>query len=381
MSEQFTQSYGTKRLYQYGGYIFREANILNDLSTSVKTQQSNTVLIDGSIRLNGIDRNTVEDQTMTVSFLLKEGDNIDAIQYEFFREPQKVFFIHYSREGEIKILFNYAECLSLKDHGFDSRDSLNNKLTATFRFMTPFLYQCLDNLYLLDSKQYPAGDRNFWGDGHTKWADGTIWGNTDKLGINIKYENQTFDIMDKYFGCNCDFGYPLYYFDAYFKKETTLPTSVNISETKNLATAPINFQTKGSKLKLDGGFENNIVLLKLVVNLHAGDWVDLYNQDNNSSVRLTWLDSSPSGSPNIALSLYDFELYNVTAGNVQITDVSRYRIDINSEDALFFKSHYPHFLDPYFPVNERIKITTGNGSNSTVIPGTITIYNLPTYII
>jgi hypothetical protein len=373
---------GTKRLYQFGSYVFLEANFSVDMNTSAKIQLANPVGLNGSIRLNGDEADTIEDQNITVSFLAKDEDSVNTLQYEFFGKPKKIFFVHYKSEKEIEILFNYATCTSIKGQGYSSDDPLNNEFTATFRIMTPFLYRCLDNLYLLDSELYPASDRGYWGDGITTWqTSGTIWGDTDKLGVNLEYHNQKYELMNKYFGCNCDFGYPLLYFDAYFKKEIQLPTLAGTFDSFNLATTPILTQTKTFTTPLDGNYVNNIILLKIIASMQQNDWIQIDNQDDDTNVRLTWLDPNPAGSPNLVLSLYDFELYDLTNGNTLIKDISKYRIDVLGKDILSIESHWKSFLDPYFPPNQNIKISTGNQGTIQPINGSLQLYNLPTYLI
>jgi hypothetical protein len=372
---------GTKKLYQFGGYVFGETNFNSDYSTTAKVQQSNSVLLDGAIRLNGYDRNTIDDRTITVSFRIKDTESIDNLQFEFFGQPKKIFFVHYEKRGFINILFNYAECINLTGHGFSSGDVFNQEFTATFRLMSPFLYKCQENLYLLDSKLFPVSNRTYWGDGVTTWGGGAIWGDTSSLGVNLDLVNQSFATMDKYFGCNCEAGFPLFYYDAFIKKEFYLPTATALTQTANLATVNNTFQTLSSNLQLKGTFENRLIVVKILAILQQNQWIEITNQDNNSSIRITWLDPSPLGSPNLVLFANDFELYNFDQGNVPITDNNRFQIDVNSEDSLYFSSHYQSTYDPYFPINENIKITTGQGGNILPLAGSITIYNQPTYII
>lgn len=369
-----------KLIYQYGNaiepnYIFFKGKFQKNIATSVKTMYSDSFYIDGQVDMLQKTKARKNSYELECTFYnsFNSPYSLDYINRVFYGEPRLSFYYDYAYDPTAgknqrefgKIYYNYTRCIKPPNQSESQRDNMEkNDLVSDviLKPNTPYFYDCSDDVEYVLYTDYTAAVR--------QWDNNSLqWDNVSNLGWD--YATNQFAVVSGLSNANKldyftnkkpdDPKYILFLKDRFFNRDTK-QTNRNyvINETQNANTSS-DYVT--NDILQNASADTDIYRIELN-QMAPNQTVEIKNLTNNSGIKITWLESSPSNAVLVYNSYYK-KLYETTS-ETEI-DSSKYSIQIPTENAraLYFRGLVNPFRIRELPY-EQIRITNQGVNNLTV---------------
>jgi hypothetical protein len=375
---------GDKILYQFGDaledyYIFAKYGLNYTLKPGVKTIRETSAIYDGESRINNTNANFKTDYILEVVFTMNiyEQGGINYLNKIFGdRKIRKIFLYEKDLYNQIsKFYFNWAEVVEPPTQVNEEQESLgleNRKYSTKIRFLTPYFYECDDNLRYFSATDFEA-NKLYWSSTaipgqNNSWGNTTVpkpyWGKTylsafPKVStLNANSQSALFDIaLPKS---------PLQFKDRILAREDYTFASTGIfttTLTTNNATT-----TNTSGLNLNTTSENRLFRLKFSA-LGQNETISIKNISNNSDILITW-NYQVANTNDIEFNSYWGTFFDTVTGKEINTSYISW--DYTLDSLLYFSDL--NSINPYsMRTTDNLILQKNTSSNNT-----ITIQNLKT---
>lgn len=363
----------TRIPYQFGDprdqlyFIFQIENLGVKLDRKLKTEYTNTILFDGSVRGRGEDKFLRADYDLSVGFSFsKESRNTkEFINKVLHSGIQKMFFVEYNEEraaNEVnKILFTYAEATEGSPELSGTQQGEGEmRYNINFKFLSPLYYKPdEDSLsYLVTGQFQPIHDGAFDADGTITFGE---YENNSLPNIsNVTTQQINASLLhtrDRVLSFKDRFIRPVEFSTTTQSAETIILTNNN-----KLIVNAVNINSASTA-------DNEVYLISFEP-LEQGEYIEIRNATTNTNLKIEWLFGSPS-SRNLIYNSLTNELKNDEGVLINYLWYS-----IASSDFLKFSGHEFSQLNQYKNLNfDILEIKKETNSNNTIV-----IQTLPSYL-
>lgn len=359
--------FGDKILYQIGNadedyFLFpkTENTIINVPALKTTYEQSN--LFNGEARINVGQKNKKGAYNIVIEFLWDEMQdyNLDYLNKVFYTKPKIVFFYSKDKDNNPTFYYNYADVIKPPQQVIKVREELGTRyrvINVELKLVSPYFYKTDSSLKFYDNVSFMGAP--YWGDGVTYWGGTSYWGQ----GAGVLYTLvSSLDLQTKleYFDSKYP-QYPLFYEERFYGQGLSIDPNNRILDytlTSNSETF-VGTEEIYTQTSADG----YLYLINLP-RLSQNQYISIRNTENNTGLRIDWLDSSSSPVNIIWNSLWQ-RLYDVTSGSVIEDTKYSTSIPVNTNTMLYF--------DPQLTINatitdktELISLTKSTSSNYRV---------------
>jgi len=298
----------------------------------VKTERTKSALFDGEARLNGDERNKLDDTVIKLSFSLPTNSRYtqDYILGLFSNTPRKFFVWEEGIQEGIsvqRVLWQYAECSGLPQvfSGINEQGAEYKRYDVDLILANPEFYEGDETL------SYFTGNQTLY-----KFTDPEMFEFLTVGSIEFgSYEINSFPAFSNLTNTGQQYEYlqgdlPLSVLDKYFRVEDY---SVSAGFTQTLTSTPLFTTTAGLDLATSRPSYTYSILLDA---LSQNQFIQVTNLTTDSDLKITWLDAVANPNDLLFISVDNLLYDPVTQNEI---DPSYYEVDSDTNTPLFF-SHY-----------------------------------------
>lgn len=369
---------GRKYLYQIGNgngeyFVFPKENLSVVPNTSKKTVYEDNQQVVGNIDVFGTDGFKPTATTYKVDFVIQDKHfiSIDYLKRVFWEGGETIaFWYDFDTQNDVRWYYGYVKVTQgIQDLDQSSLSPSNEGTSYSVELTnsTSLIYRCQDDVFYIN-KDLTSNSGVTYGD--TLYVDVSHTGSTVYSGefLNADINVNTLSIPNKKLYFDYERRYPIYTTDRYIKytipsiksSGLLLDTTITTNDITDIYTNDVIRETS---------YKNQIYWIQ-IGSLQQNQSITIVNQDNNSGLTITWLNTISS------TTLY----YNNKAGRIydlngNIILISQAKIDraLNTNSFLYFDAE--NSLNNWLRYsNQQLRITKNTTSNLT-----LKIDILPTY--
>jgi len=322
-----------KYLYQFGDslsnyyFVFPKTSYNVAGKSGLKTNYETSDGIDGSIKLNGIDKFKKLQYTYNIDFIIDNNSyfDIDYVKQVFWEGGKRIsFFYDIDMQGYLEFYFTYLtvsnafieEVRDSQEYG-QTIEKVSIELTQDI----PYFYKCKSeslnyfnkNFYQTQPKFQSniANDGAFYyNNGSTTWDQSASFYSTPITNLDINNRIELFHNRE-----NGDLG--LFYTDKFIAQSNYTIASSNLLVNQTLTNnSPITIST--SNVLAESSAINNKYIIDIGT-LATGNTLVILNNSNSSGIKFTWL--ALASSTSIVYNSNNNRCYTNAGVLIPITDI------------------------------------------------------------
>lgn len=311
--------------------IFNSTDLGLNYRVKVKTERTKSALFDGEARLNGDERNKLDDTIIKLSFAVPTTSRYtqDYILGLLSDTPRKFFVYEEGVQEGVpisKVLWQYAECASMPAvySGTNEQGAEYKRYDVDLILVNPEFYECDETL------SYFAPNQTLY-----KFTDPAMFQFLTAGSIQFgAYEINSFPgfstLVNQYGYLQGDL--PVSVLDKYFKIEDY---QINSASTLSATSTSTPLFVRSTGLQLNTSRPTYTYLIELE-NLSQDQFVQVTNLTTDSDVKITWLNTVANANDLLYNSVNNmlYDPINQTEINPEF-----YSIDSDTKTPLYFE-HY-----------------------------------------
>lgn len=318
--------------------IFNCSDLGLNYRPRVKTERTKSSLFDGEARLNGDDRNKLDDTVIKLSFAIPTTSRYtqDYILGLFTDKPRKLFVYQEGIQEGLpvdSVMWQYAECVGVPSvfSGINEQGAEYKKYDVDLILANPEFYKTDDSL-----SYFVSGETLY------KFTDPEMFEFLDAGAIQFgSYEINSFPLFSN-LNSSQQYEYlqgelPISVVDKFFNVE-----SYEIGSGLSVTSTSTQQFIKSTGLNLKTSRPTYTYLISLEA-LNQNEYVQVTNLTTSSDVKITWLNTTANAN-NLLFNSVDNIVYDPTTQE-EINPLY-YSIDSDRKIPLYFEHYLQEFNNP-----------------------------------